>query len=62
MKLRYKVLLGLIVTLVLLLIVPVLASAANGGEALNGLKEFFVLLVNLAQKGLEGYIEFLKAI
>jgi len=62
MKKRHIILLAIGVAFALLLGVPMAISAAGGGDAIAGLKEFYNLLVQLAQQGLNAYIEFLKAI
>jgi len=37
-------------------------GASTAPEALEGLREYFQCLVDLAQKALDGYIEYLKAL
>mgnify|MGYP001561031611 FL=1 len=52
MRTRSKVLLGVGIALNLFVLTIAGASAANGGEALNGLREFFIFLGGLASTGI----------
>jgi len=56
------ILFSVIGALVALFLIPTAAGAATQSEALAGLKEYYSLLVDLAQKGLETYIQYLKAL
>ena len=60
MKLRYKALIGIGIAFVALTMLAVtkVALAANPGEALNGLKEFFTFLLGLANIGKEALIAY----
>ena len=62
MKLWHIILASIGLILILTIGFPMVASAVGGGDALAGLKEYYAFLVELAQKGLEGYIEFLGAL
>ena len=62
MKLWKWILIGVGIACVLAIAVPMCVSAASGGDALAGLKEFYTFLIQLAQVGLQGFIEFLNAI
>ena len=60
-KLKW-ILLGLAVAFVILVVIPLIVGAITQPEALAGLQEYFKFLIDLAQKGLEGYKEYLKAL
>ena len=44
------------------LLLPLSVSAVTAPDALSGLKEYFSFLIGLAEQGVEGYKEFLKAL
>ena len=60
-KLKW-ILLGLAVAFVILVVLPLAVGAITQSEALAGLQEYYKFLINLAEKGLEGYKEYLKAL
>ena len=60
-KLKW-ILLGLAVAFVILVVLPLTVGAITQSEALAGLQEYFKFLISLADKGLEGYKEYLKAL
>ena len=60
-KLKW-ILLGLAVAFVILVVIPLIVGAITQSEALAGLQEYFKFLIDLADKGLEGYKEYLKAL
>jgi hypothetical protein len=62
LRLRYKLLIVLGVSTIMLIGVPLTVGAVTSSDALAGLQQFYGLLVDLAQKALEGYIEYLKAL
>ena len=48
--------------LVVFLVMPGVVGAITAPDALLGLKEYFSLLLGLAEKGLVGYSKFLEAL
>ena len=60
-KLKW-ILLGLAVAFVILVVLPLAVGAITQSDALAGLQEYFKFLISLAEKGLEGYKEYLKAL
>ena len=60
-KLKW-ILLGFAFAFVILVVIPLAVGAITQTEALAGLIEYYKFLVNLAEKGLEGYKEYLKAL
>ena len=60
-KLKW-ILLGLIFAFVILVVIPLIVGAITQPDALAGLQEYYKFLINLAQKGLEGYKEYLQAL
>jgi len=53
---------GAIGALVAFFLIPIGVGAITQSEALAGLKEYYDFLVRLAEKGLEGYVKYLKAL
>ena len=47
---------------VILVVLPLAVGAITQPDALAGLQEYYKFLINLAEKGLEGYKEYLKAL
>ncbi len=62
MKKRYIVLIAIGIALFSLVIIPVAVSAASGGDAFDGLREFFTFLYSLATLAYQGYIAFLASL
>ena len=60
-KLKW-IFLGLTVAFAALVVIPLIAGAITQSDALAGLQEYFKFLISLAEKGLEGYKEYLKAL
>ena len=56
------ILLGLLFAFGILVVIPLTVGAITQSEALAGLQECFKFLIDLAEKGLEGYKEYLKAL
>ncbi len=62
MKKRHIVLLSVLIAIILLVVIPVAVSAASGGDALAGLKEFYGFLSSLATLAFQGYTKFLESL